>query len=61
MVKVAEKVETDLIRDNMHASYFEQIKSQLDRGVAVKLSAEEIESWKGPCQYITHHAVVTTA
>ena len=42
MVKVAEKVETDLIRDNMHASYFEQIKSQLDRGVAVKLSAEEV-------------------
>ena len=36
----------------------EQIRSQLDRGVAVKLSDEEIADWLGPYQFITHHAVL---
>ena len=46
------------MKDGLHAAYNEQIKSQLERGVAVKLSADEMESWSGPCQYITHHAVL---
>ena len=58
VVKVAERVEKDLMKDGLHAAYNEQIKSQLERGVAVKLSADEMESWSGPCQYITHHAVL---
>lgn len=57
-MKVAEKVEKDLFRDGLHSAYNEQSLSQLDRGVAVKLSDEELESWTGPCQYITHHAVL---
>ena len=58
VAKVAEKVEKGLIRDGLHEAYNEQIKSQLERGVAVKLSEEEMASWSGPCQYITHHAVL---
>ena len=57
VVRVAEKVEKGLIRDGLYERYNEQIQSQLDRGVAVRLSAEEINSWSGPAQYITHHAV----
>ena len=30
----------------------------MKRGVAVKLSEDELASWTGPCQYITHHAVL---
>ena len=58
VAKVAERVEKGLIRDGLHEAYNEQIKSQLERGVAVKLSEEEMASWSGPCQYITHHAVL---
>ena len=58
VVKVAEKVERDLIRDNLHEAYNDQIRDQLKRGVAVKLSEDEMASWTGPCQYITHHAVL---
>ena len=41
VVKVAERVEKDLMKDGLHAAYNEQIKSQLERGVAIKLSADE--------------------
>ena len=58
VVKVAERVEKDLMKDGLHGAYNEQIKSQLERGVAIQLSADEMESWTGPCQYITHHAVL---
>ena len=57
-VKVAERVERGLIKDGLYATYNEQIKSQLDRGVAVKLSEDEIASWSGPCQYVSHHPVL---
>ena len=57
-VRVAEKVEKDLMKDGLHEVYCEQIKQFLDRGVAVKLTQEEMVSWTGPCQYITHHGVL---
>ena len=58
VIKVAEKVEKDLLRDGLHDAYNEQIRDQLKRGVAVKLSEDELNSWTGPCQWITHHAVL---
>ena len=57
-MKVAERVEKGLMKDGLYSAYNEQIKSQLDRGVAIKMSQEEMEAWSGPCQYITHHAVL---
>ena len=57
-IKVAEKVERDLLRDNLYEAYNDQIRDQLKRGVAVKLSEDEIQSWTGPCQWISHHAVL---
>ena len=37
--------------------YSEQIKDMADRGVARKLTKEEISSWKGPVFYLSHLAV----
>ena len=42
----------------MYSTYNEQIQSQIDRGVTVELSKEEINEWSGPYQYISHHAVL---
>ena len=36
------------------AAYGEQIHDMVKRGVAVKLSEEEMEAWKGPKWYISH-------
>ena len=58
VVKVEEKVEKDLIRDNLHEVYNNQIRDFIKRGVAVKLTEDELASWTGPFQYITHHAVL---
>ena len=57
-IKVDEKVEKELLSDNLHEAYNHQILDQLKRGVAVKLSDDEINSWTSPCQYICHHAVL---
>ena len=35
-----------------------KLNLSLRGGVAIKLSADEMQSWTGPCQYITHHAVL---
>ena len=37
--------------------YKEQIDDMLQRGVARKLSSEELKSWEGPRFYISHLAV----
>ena len=43
-IKVDEKVEKELLSDNLHEAYNHQILDQLKRGVAVKLSDDEINS-----------------
>ena len=58
VVKVAEKVRKDLMRDNLLEAYILQVQQILDRGAAVELKKNEIQDWTGPCQYITHHAVL---
>ena len=45
---VAAKVEKGLLKDGLYNVYNEQIQSQLDRGVAVKLILKEIAEWSGP-------------
>ena len=58
VIKVAEKVERDLLRDNMYEAYNDQIRDQLKRGVAVRLPEDELKSLTGLCHYETHHYVV---
>ena len=57
-VKVAEKVRAGLKKDNLLHAYNEQVQQILDRKAAVKLSKEEMRDYVGPCQYISHHAVL---
>ena len=38
--------------------YQQQIQDMVDRDVAQKLTREELESYKGPIHYISHHEVV---
>ena len=40
------------------AIYDSQIKDMVQRRVARKLSAEELQSWKGSVYYLSHLAVV---
>ena len=57
-VKVAEKVWRSLKKDNLLASYNDQVQQILDRKAAVKLSIEEMNEYRGPTQYISHHPVL---
>ena len=51
--------ETSLCRDPIWMStYSEQIEDMILRGVARKLTSEEINTYDGPIHYIAHHAVI---
>ena len=51
--------ETSLCRDPIWMStYSEQIEDMILRGVARKLTSEEINTYDGPTHYIVHHAVI---
>ena len=56
-VKVAEKVWQGL-KDKLLHVYNEQVQQILDRKTAIKLCKEEMRDYQGPCQYISHHAVL---
>ena len=57
-VKVAVRLWQSLKRDNLLETYNEEMKKYLERGTFVKLSTDEIESYQGPHQYVSHHAVL---
>ena len=57
-VKIAEKLWKSLERDKLLQTYNEEMKKYVERGTFVKLSREEMDSYEGPQQYITHHAVL---
>ena len=53
------KTEQTFSKDKQWAeTYQRQMEDMLDRGVAKKLSEEEIQKWSGPLFYISHLAVV---
>ena len=54
------RLEKRLAKDPAWAeSYKTQLDDMVDRGVAKKLSAEDIENWSGPTFYISHLAVTS--
>ena len=57
VVKMAEKMESRLLKSDQLSYYNKEFQKYLDRGAAVKLTKEEIENWKGPVNYISHHGV----
>ena len=57
-VKVADRLWRTLKKDGLLDTYNAEIKKFLEKGTFVKLTREEMNSWAGPAQYITHHAVL---
>ena len=55
IIKTTEK---RLLRNrDIAEQYKEQMKEMIDKGVSRKLSRQEMESYKGPCYYVSHHEV----
>ena len=51
--------ERRLMKNKAHADvYQKQIEDMIARGVARKLSQDELQSYKGPIHYISHHEVL---
>ena len=60
-VKVASRLWTSLQKDGLLPSYHEEMRKYIDRGTFVKLTKEEMDSYEGPHQYITHHGVLKSS
>ena len=56
-IKIADKLEKRLENDGHLEYYNQELKKYFERGAAVKLTDEEINSWQGPVNYISHHGV----
>lgn len=56
-VKIAEKLEQRLMKEGHREYYNQEFQKYLDRGAALKLSQEELDSYQGPINYISHHGV----
>ncbi|XP_068739176.1 uncharacterized protein [Montipora capricornis] len=51
--------EKRLSKNKKHAeTYQQQIQDMIDRDVARKLTQEELQKYKGPAHYISHHEVL---
>ena len=57
-VKVAGRLWNSLKKDGLLNKYHEEMNKYIERGTFVKLTKEELESYDGPKQYITHHGVL---
>ena len=58
VIRMAEKQEKRLIKSGFLDTYNKEFQKYLDRGAAVKLSAQELDEYKGPVNYISHHGVI---
>ena len=50
-------VERRLLRDGNLEFYNTELQKFIDRGALSKVSQEEIDTYKGPVSYVTHHGV----
>ena len=56
--KIQAGIESQIIRKGQLEKYNEQLEDAVKRGLIVKLSQQDLESWDGLVNYITHHAVL---
>ena len=54
---MAEQLEKRLLKNGGLKAYNDEIENYVDRGVIRELSKEELESWSGGVNYISHHGV----
>ena len=57
VIKMAQRQESKLLRTGKFEAYSKEIQKYIDRGGVVKLSKKEMDEWKGPVNYISHHGV----
>ena len=58
MLKRSERLEQSLKRSNLLDSYNEEFQKFLDRGVISEVNEEDLKSYEGPQNYISHHGVL---
>ena len=58
VVRVAERLWKTLIKDGLLNTYHEEILKYIERGTFIKLDSEELSTYEGPTQYVTHHCVL---
>ena len=60
-VKVASRLWKSLKKDGLLDAYHEEVRKYIERGTFVKLTEEELLSYEGPQQYISHHGVLKSS
>ena len=56
-IQMATKMAARLEKKGQLDKYSAELQKYIDRGVIVKISQDEKDSWKGPLNYIIHHGV----
>ena len=51
-------VERRLLRDGVLDSYNSELRKFIERGAITKITQEELDTYKGPTSYVTHHGVL---
>ena len=57
VVRMAENQEKRLLKSGHYDFYNSEMQKYVDRGVVVRLTRQEMDEWKGPINYISHHGV----
>ena len=57
MLKRAQSLEKSLTRRKLRESYDEEFKKFIERGVISEVSKDELDSYSGPRNFISHHGV----
>ena len=57
VIKIADRLWNSLKKNGHLEQYHAEMRKYIDRGTFVKLSANEINTYEGPAQWITHHGV----
>ena len=58
MLMRSQKLEQSLKRRNLLGDYNAEFQKFIDRGVVTEVSKEELHSYDGPINYISHHGVL---
>ena len=56
-ISMADQLERRLSKNGGLEAYNDEIKNYVERGVIREISKEEMESWSGGVNYISHHGV----
>ena len=60
-VKVANRLWQSLKKEGLLESYHDEMRKYIERGTFVKLTDEEISTYEGPHQWISHHGVLKSS